>query len=79
MVESGSKLSRAPLTVTPIFPLQKQRRQEQKELRQRQRREYRQTMKEKRSGLFKKEEVVSLSNGQPSETGEEEEDIDILT
>lgn len=42
---------------------------------QRQRKEYRQIMKEKRSGLFVKEEVLSVSRLSPPP---EEEDIDIL-
>lgn len=42
---------------------------------QRQRKEYRQILKEKRSGLFVKEEVLSMSRLSPPP---EEEDIDIL-
>ena len=55
--------------------LQKQRRQQQCQERQRQRRENRQIMKEKRSGLFRQEEVMALS---VIDT-EEAVDIDILT
>ncbi len=46
-----------------------------RELRQRQRKEYRQMMKEKKSGLFKKEEVLSLA----TQSEEIEDDVDILT
>lgn len=53
----------------------KQRRQQQRQERQRQRREQRQVMKEKRSGLFRQEEVLALSNDDP----EDGIDIDILT
>ena len=54
---------------------QKQRRQEQRESRQRQRKEYRQVMKERRSGLFRREQVLSLT----SSLAKEVEDVDILT
>ncbi|KAK2180732.1 hypothetical protein NP493_429g00004 [Ridgeia piscesae] len=53
----------------------KQRRQEQRESRQRQRKEYRQVMKERRSGLFRREQVLSLT----SSLAKEVEDVDILT
>ena len=57
-----------------IFCLQKQKRLQQKELRQRQRKEYRQMMKERRSGLFKKEEVLALKTGADTE---DDGDIDV--
>ncbi|XP_046360664.2 protein FAM199X-B-like [Haliotis rufescens] len=50
------------------------RRNQQKVIRQRRQKEYRQMMKEKRSGLFVKEEVLALS----THTEPSEEDVDIL-
>ncbi|XP_067655571.1 protein FAM199X-B-like [Haliotis asinina] len=50
------------------------RRNQQKAIRQRRQKEYRQMMKEKRSGLFVKEEVLALS----THTDPSEEDVDIL-
>jgi len=50
--------------------------QQQKEARQRQRKEYRQMQKEKKSGLFRKEEVLALA-GCDHDNGVDE-DIDIL-
>ena len=55
---------------------QRQRRCHLKEERQRQRKEYRQMLKEKKSGLFQKEEVLALSTTSPNEG--EDDDIDIL-
>lgn len=56
------------------------------QLRTRSRKEYRQLMKERRSGLFEREEVVTLSASanepcntpKKKEEEEEEDDIDIL-
>ncbi|XP_064634940.1 protein FAM199X-like [Lineus longissimus] len=58
----------------------RERRSQQKELRQRQRKEYRQMMKERRSGLFKKEEVLSLTTPATSreDLDPDGDDIDIL-
>ncbi|XP_064603645.1 protein FAM199X-like [Liolophura sinensis] len=52
----------------------KDRKSQHKAVRQRQRKEYRQMMKEKRSGLFIKEEVLALSVCEPIEEAE----VDIL-
>ena len=56
--------------------LQKQRKLKEKEERQRQRKEYRQIMKEKKSGLFVKEQVLCLACGDKDDM---DNDIDILT
>ncbi|XP_072014460.1 uncharacterized protein [Amphiura filiformis] len=50
----------------------KERRNQLKALRQRQRREYKQNLKERKSGLFQKEEVLAL------QSFTEEEEVDIL-
>ncbi|XP_006818629.1 uncharacterized protein LOC102810172, partial [Saccoglossus kowalevskii] len=52
----------------------REKRHQQKAIKQKQRKEYRQAMKEKRSGLFNKEEVMSLTIHE-----QQEEDIDILS
>ncbi|XP_013411787.1 protein FAM199X [Lingula anatina] len=54
--------------------LNRERRNQLKLERQRQRKEYRQMMRERRSGLFHKEEVLALTNFEPVE-----EEVDILT
>ncbi|XP_074660349.1 uncharacterized protein LOC141912833 [Tubulanus polymorphus] len=51
------------------------RTQQTKEIRQRQRKEYRQLLKEKRSGLFRKEEVLSLTNCSPSDGDEVDDNL----
>lgn len=53
----------------------RQQKARQRENRQRQRKEYRQMLKERRSGLFQQEEVLSLTS---TATAVEDEDIDIL-
>lgn len=53
----------------------KERRTPQKVFRQRQKKEYRQLMKERRSGLFVHEQVMSLT---VDPVVEEDTDIDIL-
>lgn len=57
-----------------------ERRSRQKAIRQRQRKDYRQMLKEKRSGLFVKEEVMSLTieNQWNSQVDDGDGDIDIL-
>lgn len=55
--------------------MSQERKNRQRADRQRQRKDYRQILKEKRSGLFVKEEVLSMSRLTPPP---EEEDIDIL-
>ena len=64
--------------------VQKQRRQERREARQRQRKEYRQMLKERKSGLFKKEEVLSVSTSKTiasidvDDDDDEDIEVDIL-
>ena len=58
-----------------MISAQKQRCREQRESRQRQRKEHRQVMKEKRSGLFRREQVLSLATSLVKEM----EEVDILT
>lgn len=55
----------------------RERRSRQKAIRQRQRKDYRQMLKEKRSGLFVKEEVLSLSIEDPGSLHEDEGDGDV--
>ncbi|XP_033751401.1 protein FAM199X-B-like [Pecten maximus] len=55
----------------------RERRSRQKAIRQRQRKDYRQMLKEKRSGLFVKEEVLSLTIEDPGSLHEDEGDGDI--
>ncbi|XP_076114947.1 protein FAM199X-like isoform X2 [Mytilus galloprovincialis] len=55
--------------------MSQERKNQQRADRQRQRKDYRQILKEKRSGLFVKEEVLSMSRLTPPP---EEEDIDII-
>ncbi|XP_070564914.1 protein FAM199X-like isoform X2 [Ptychodera flava] len=70
---SGESNSSQEVRIKPSKKQTREKRNQMKTLRQRQRKEYRQAMKEKRSGLFCKEEVVSLTI---CET--EEEDVDII-
>lgn len=78
-VESSSECSTPQKRLT-----KKQRRQERREARQRQRKEYRQMLKERKSGLFKKEEVLSVSTSKTiapidvDDDDDEDIEVDIL-